>query len=146
MSDVAHYTTKKAAPTNNDGKGRKKQAMQPQRAETRPAPHGQRIEPIIDPAFVKKVGEELVKRSRVSRVFVQRIVSMLVYLQEEKTIVDKRTIIEYLVKEGVTSEEISEMLSVRCKEKKKMGATTGEHCQRRSDWSMGNDLFREKDN
>ena len=43
----------------------KKQLAKPQRAETRPAPNGQRIEPIIDPAFVKKVNEELMKRNRV---------------------------------------------------------------------------------
>jgi len=63
MSEVAHYTTKKAADT--DGKGRKKQLAKPQRAETRPAPNGQKIAPTIDPAFVKKVGEELLKRTRV---------------------------------------------------------------------------------
>ncbi len=65
MSEVAHYTTKKAADGKGDGKGRKKQAAKPQRAETRPAPNGQRITPIIDPAFVKKVNEELAKRNRV---------------------------------------------------------------------------------
>jgi hypothetical protein len=64
MSEVAHYTTKKADP-GGDGKGRKKQATKPQRAETRPAPNGQRITPTIDPAFVKKVNEELLKRNRV---------------------------------------------------------------------------------
>jgi hypothetical protein len=62
MSEVAHYTTKKVG---DDSKGRKKQAMKPQRAETKPAPNGKRITPIIDPAFVKKVNEELLKRSRV---------------------------------------------------------------------------------
>jgi len=62
MSEVAHYTTKKAA---GDSKGRKNQGTKPQRAETRPAPNGQRIAPIIDPAFVKKVNEELIKRNRV---------------------------------------------------------------------------------
>jgi len=103
MSEVAHYTTKKAA----DAGGRKKQATKPQRAETRPAPNGQRIAPTIDPAFVKKVNEELIKRSR-----------------EEKAVVDKRTIIEYLVKEGVTSEEISEIMQIRCKEKKRIGNAT----------------------
>lgn len=65
MSEVAHYTTKKAGGATTDGKGRKKQAAPPQRAETKPAPHGQRITPVIDPAFVKKVNEELVKRNRV---------------------------------------------------------------------------------
>jgi len=104
MSEVAHYTTKKAA---DDSKGRKKQVTKPQRAETRPAPNGQRIAPTIDPAFVKKVNEELIKRSR-----------------EEKAVVDKRTIIEYLVKEGVTSEEISEIMQIRCKEKKRIGNAT----------------------
>jgi hypothetical protein len=62
MTEVAHYTTKKAG---GDTKGRKKQATKPQRAETRPAPHGQRITPVLDPAFVKKVNEEILKRSRV---------------------------------------------------------------------------------
>ncbi|CAF4105744.1 unnamed protein product, partial [Rotaria sp. Silwood2] len=105
MSEVAHYTTKKAAGTTaTDGKNRKKQITKPQRAETKPAPNGQRIQPIIDPAFVKKVTEELIKRNR-----------------EEKTIADKRTIIEYLVKEGVTSQEISEIMQIRCKEKKRIG-------------------------
>ncbi|CAF0742312.1 unnamed protein product [Rotaria sordida] len=105
MSEVAHYTTKKAAgTTTTDGKSRKKQVIKPQRAETKPAPNGQRIQPVIDPAFVKKVTEELMKRNR-----------------EEKTIADKRTIIEYLVKEGVTSQEISEIMQIRCKEKKRIG-------------------------
>ncbi|CAF0740339.1 unnamed protein product [Rotaria sordida] len=105
MSEVAHYTTKKAAgTTTTDGKSRKKQVIKPQRAETKPAPNGQRIQPVIDPAFVKKVTEELMKRNR-----------------EEKTIADKRTIIEYLVKEGVTSQELSEIMQIRCKEKKRIG-------------------------
>ena len=65
MSEVAHYTTKKAGGADGDGKGRKKQLAKPQRAETRPAPNGQRIAPVIDPAFVKKVAEELNKRNRV---------------------------------------------------------------------------------
>lgn len=64
MSEVAHYTTKKAAADTTTG--RKKQAVKPQRAETRPAPHGQRIAPTLDPAFVKKVNEELLKRTRVN--------------------------------------------------------------------------------
>lgn len=63
MSDVAHPTTKKAGGEN---KNRKKQSVKPQRAETRPAPHGQRIAPVIDPALVKKVNEEIQKRARVS--------------------------------------------------------------------------------
>jgi hypothetical protein len=66
MSEVAHYTTKKAADSSSDNKGRKKQATKPQRAETRPAPNGQRIAATLDPAFVKKVNEELLKRTRVS--------------------------------------------------------------------------------
>lgn len=65
MSEVAHPTTKKAAGADN--KNRKKQSIKPQRAETRPAPHGQRIVPAIDPALIKKVNEELQKRSRVRR-------------------------------------------------------------------------------
>lgn len=66
MSEVAHYTTKKAAgTTTTDGKSRKKPTTKPQRAETKPAPNGQRIAPVIDPAFVKKVNEELSKRNRV---------------------------------------------------------------------------------
>lgn len=66
MSEVAHYTTKKAAGTTTaDGKSRKKPTTKPQRAETKPAPNGQRIAPVIDPAFVKKVNEELSKRNRV---------------------------------------------------------------------------------
>jgi hypothetical protein len=77
MSEVAHYTTKKAADVNGDGKGRKKQATKPQRAETRPAPNGQRITPTIDPAFVKKVNEELVKRNRVC-------VQFLIYFFQKK--------------------------------------------------------------
>ncbi|CAF3458364.1 unnamed protein product [Rotaria sp. Silwood1] len=108
MSEVAHYTTKKVAgATTTDGKSRKKQIIKPQRLETKPAPNGQRIQPVIDPAFVKKVTEELIKRNR-----------------EEKTIADKRTIIEYLVKEGVASEEISEIMQIRCKEKKRIGNAT----------------------
>jgi hypothetical protein len=65
MTEVAHYTTKKVGGAAGDSKGRKKQGAVPQRAETRPAPNGQRITPVIDPAFVKKVNEELLKRSRV---------------------------------------------------------------------------------
>jgi len=57
--------------------------------------------------LLKKVNEELLKRSR-----------------EEKTIADKRTIIEILVKEGVTSEELTEIMQIRCKEKKRIGNTT----------------------
>ncbi len=38
---------------------------------------------------------------------------------------DKRTIIEYLVKEGVSSDEISQMMQMRCKEKKRIGNATG---------------------
>lgn len=34
-------------------------------------------------------------------------------------------IITYLVKEGVAPEEIAEIMQIRCKEKKKIGATTG---------------------
>jgi len=103
MSDVAHPTTKKAG----GDKARKRQTAKPQRAETKPAPHGQRITPVIDPALVKKVNEEILKRSK-----------------EEKAIEDKKTIIEYLVKEGVTSEEIVEIMQNRCKEKKKVGDGT----------------------
>ena len=69
MSEVAHYTTKKVGGAAGDGKGRKKQATKPQRAETRPAPHGQRITPVLDPAFIKKVNEEILKRNRVGRKF-----------------------------------------------------------------------------
>ena len=65
MSEVAHYTTKKAAAPAAGGKAGKKPVAKPQRPETRPAPHGQRIVPVIDPAFVKKVNEEMLKRSRV---------------------------------------------------------------------------------
>ena len=66
MSDVAHPTTKKAGGEN---KTKKKQSIKPQRAETKPAPHGQRITPVIDPALVKKVNEEIQKRARVSASF-----------------------------------------------------------------------------
>lgn len=45
------------------------------------------------------------------------------FIQEEKTVVDKRTIIEYLVNEGVTSEDISNIMQVRCKQKKRVGET-----------------------
>lgn len=62
MSEVAHPTTKKAG---GDNKARKRLTSKPQRAETRPAPHGQRITPVIDPALVKKVNEEIMKRSKV---------------------------------------------------------------------------------
>ena len=62
MSEVAHYTTKKAA---GDNKVRKRQTTKPQRAETKPAPHGQRITPTIDPQLIKKVNEEILKRSKV---------------------------------------------------------------------------------
>jgi len=51
MSDVAHHTTKKGT---TDNKPRKRQTTKPQRAETKPAPHGQRIKPVIDPALIKK--------------------------------------------------------------------------------------------
>jgi hypothetical protein len=61
MSDVAHHTTKKAG----GDKGRKQIIAKPQRAETKPAPHGQRIKPVIDPALIKKVNEEILKRSKV---------------------------------------------------------------------------------
>jgi len=106
MTDVAHYTTKKQAGQTTDGKSKKKAMIKPERAETRPAPHGQRIEPVIDPAFVKKVAEEMLKRNR-----------------EEKTVADKRTIVEYLVREGVTGDEISQIMQSRCKEKRKIGET-----------------------
>jgi len=108
MSDVAHHTTKK----QGGDKARKRQTTKPQRAETKPAPHGQRITPVIDPALVKKVNEEILKRSK-----------------EEKTIEDKKTIIEYLVKEGVTSQEITEIMQNRCKEKKKVGGATEKKTQ-----------------
>jgi len=62
MSEVAHPTTKKAG---GDAKARKRLTAKPQRAETKPAPHGKRIEPVIDPALVKKVNEEIAKRSKV---------------------------------------------------------------------------------
>ena len=63
MSEVAHHTTKKAG---GDNKARKRQTIsKPQRAETKPAPHGKRITPVIDPALIKKVNEEIVKRSKV---------------------------------------------------------------------------------
>ncbi|CAF3975644.1 unnamed protein product, partial [Rotaria sp. Silwood2] len=104
MSEVAHPTTKKAG---GDNKARKRQTTKPQRAETRPAPHGKRITPVIDPALVKKVNEEILKRTK-----------------EEKTVEDKKSIIEYLVKEGVTSEEITNIMQMRCKEKKKIGGVT----------------------
>ena len=68
MSEVAHPTTKKAAGA--ESKNRKKQSIKPQRAETRPAPHGQRITPVLDPALVKKVNEELQKRSRVRHLII----------------------------------------------------------------------------
>jgi hypothetical protein len=61
MSDVAHPTTKKAG----GDKTKKRFTTKPQRAETKPAPHGQRITPVIDPALVKKVNEEILKRSKV---------------------------------------------------------------------------------
>ena len=38
---------------------------------------------------------------------------------------DKRTIIDYLVREGVTSDDIIDIMQVRCKQKKKIGAATG---------------------
>ncbi|CAF2365861.1 unnamed protein product [Rotaria sp. Silwood2] len=104
MSEVAHPTTKKAG---GDNKARKRQTTKPQRAETRPAPHGKRITPVIDPALVKKVNEEILKRTK-----------------EEKTVEDKKSIIEYLVKEGVTSEEITNIMQMRCREKKKIGGVT----------------------
>ncbi len=64
MSDVAHHTTKKVGGVDN--KAKKRPTIKLQRAETRPAPHGQRITPVIDPALVKKVNEEILKRSKVS--------------------------------------------------------------------------------
>ena len=62
MSDVAHPTTKKVG---GDNKARKRVTAKPQRAETKPAPHGKRITPVIDPALIKKVNEEILKRSKV---------------------------------------------------------------------------------
>ncbi len=62
MSDVAHHTTKKAG---GDNKARKRQTTKPQRAETKPAPHGKRITPVIDPALIKKANEEILKRTKV---------------------------------------------------------------------------------
>ena len=62
MADVAHPTTKKAGGAD---KNKRRQTTKPQRAETKPAPHGQRITPVIDPALVKKVNEEILKRSKV---------------------------------------------------------------------------------
>jgi hypothetical protein len=41
-------------------------------------------------------------------------------------VVDKRTIIEFLVREGVNSGEISEIMQIRCKEKKRIGNTAGD--------------------
>jgi hypothetical protein len=38
---------------------------------------------------------------------------------------DKKTIIEYLVKEGVTAEEITGIMQNRCREKKKIGGGGG---------------------
>ncbi|CAF0793170.1 unnamed protein product [Rotaria sordida] len=104
MFEVAHPTTKKAG---GDNRTRKRQTAKPQRAETKPAPHGKRITPVIDPALIKKVNEEILKRSK-----------------EEKTVEDKKTIIEYLVKEGVTTEDISNIMQMRCREKKKIGGLT----------------------
>ncbi|CAF2092079.1 unnamed protein product [Rotaria magnacalcarata] len=130
MSEVAHYTTKKVGGTAaNDGKSRKKPATKPQRAETKPAPHGQRVQPIIDPAFIKKVNEEIMKRSR-----------------EEKTIVDKRSIIEYLVKEGVTSQEITEIMQTRCKEKKRIGNATEKKSSETTKEKKMNDVMDENSN
>ncbi|CAF3850431.1 unnamed protein product, partial [Rotaria magnacalcarata] len=104
MSGVAHPTTKKAG---GDNKARKRQTTKPQRAETRPAPNGQRIAPVIDPALVKKANEEILKRSK-----------------EEKTVEDKKSIIEYLTKEGVSAEDITSIMQTRCREKKKIGGVT----------------------
>jgi hypothetical protein len=47
------------------------------------------------------------------------------FFKEEKTIADKKTIIDYLVKEGVTTDEISDIMQTRCKAKKVLGSTTG---------------------
>ncbi|CAF3730269.1 unnamed protein product [Adineta steineri] len=102
MSGVAHPTTKKGGEKAN-----KRATAKPQRAETKPAPHGKRITPVIDPALIKKVNEEILKRSK-----------------EEKSTEDKKTIIEYLVKEGVTAEEITGIMQMRFKEKKKIVPTT----------------------
>jgi ribosomal protein S25 len=62
MSDVAHHTTKRGGA---DNKTKKRQTTKPQRAETKPAPHGERIIPVIDPALIKKVNEEILKKSKV---------------------------------------------------------------------------------
>ena len=64
MSGVAHPTTKKGA--GGDSNARKRLSAKPQRAETKPAPHGKRITPVIDPLLIKKVNEEILKRSKVS--------------------------------------------------------------------------------
>ena len=63
MSDVAHPTTKKGA---GGAKDRKRLTAKPQRAETKPAPHGRRITPVVDPALIKRVNEEIAKRTKVS--------------------------------------------------------------------------------
>lgn len=60
---------------------------------------------MLDPALVKIINEDLQKRSQ--------------------TVADKKTIIEYLVKEGVTAEEITEIMQTRCKAKKTPGSATG---------------------
>ncbi|CAF1167473.1 unnamed protein product [Adineta ricciae] len=104
MSDVAHPTTKKGA---GGAKDRKRLTAKPQRAETKPAPHGQRITPVVDPALIKRVNEEIAKRAK-----------------EEKAIEDKKTIIEFLVKEGVTNEEIASIMQMRCRDKKKIPGAT----------------------
>ena len=95
MSEVAHYTTKKAA---DDSKGRKKQAMKPQRAETKPAPNGQRIAPIIDPAFVKKVTEELMKRNRVCFKFFLFTLNIKYSFRKKKRLSINEQLLNFLLK------------------------------------------------
>ncbi len=94
MSEVAHYTTKKAA----DLGGRKKQAAKPQRAETRPAPNGQRITPTLDPAFIKKVNEELLKRTRVGFEFSELNFRKIYSFRKKKLLLINEQLLIFLLK------------------------------------------------
>lgn len=49
---------------------------------------------------------------------------------------DKKSIIEYLVKEGVIAEEITEIMQTRCKAKKTLDSATGSSVDRQCKTSL----------
>ncbi|CAF0772126.1 unnamed protein product [Didymodactylos carnosus] len=100
MTDVAHYTTKKVG-----GPASKKQ--KPERQETKPAPHGQKIAPVIDPNLLKKSEDEQKKRKR------------------EEKVTDKQKIIDFLIQEGITGDQLASLIP-EAKKKRVKGAVTSD--------------------